>query len=46
MRTFPALTASPNGANVTVKDTKRFADIHGWGYHNSIIMSQMLGPPK
>jgi Cytochrome P460 len=23
-----------NGADVTVKDTKRFADTHGWGYFN------------
>jgi hypothetical protein len=30
MRIFPALTASPNGADVAVKDSKRFADIHGW----------------
>ena len=26
---FPALTASPSGADVTVKDTKRYADTHG-----------------
>jgi hypothetical protein len=23
-----------NGADVTVKDTKRYADTHGWGYYN------------
>jgi hypothetical protein len=28
------LTVSPNGADVTVKDTKRYADTHGWGYYN------------
>jgi hypothetical protein len=31
---FPALTASPSGADVTVKDTKRYADTHGWCYYN------------
>jgi hypothetical protein len=46
MRIFAALTASPDGADVTVEGTKRFSDAHGWGYHNSIIMSQKLRPPK
>jgi DNA-binding transcriptional LysR family regulator len=31
---FPALTASPNAADVIVKDAKRYADTHGWGYYN------------
>jgi Cytochrome P460 len=31
-----------NGADVTVKDTKRYADTHGWGTTISIIMSQKL----
>jgi hypothetical protein len=39
---FPALTASPNGADVTVKDTKRYADTHGWATTISINMSQRL----
>ncbi len=46
MRIFPALTASTNGADVTVKDTKRLANTYGWGYYNSIIMSHTLRPPK
>jgi hypothetical protein len=46
MRILPTLTASPNGANVIVKDTKRFTDSYGCGYYNSIIMSQKLRPPK
>jgi hypothetical protein len=46
MRIFPVVTVSPNGADVTVEDTKRFADTHGWGYYNSIMMSQKLRSPK
>jgi hypothetical protein len=46
MPIFPALTASSDGADVTVKDTRRFADIHEWGYYNSITMRQKLRPPK
>jgi hypothetical protein len=36
---FPGLW---NGADVTVKDSKRYPDTGGWGYYNSIIMSQKL----
>jgi DNA-binding transcriptional LysR family regulator len=32
--TLPALTASPNAADVTVKDAKRYADTHGWRNYN------------
>ena len=35
-----------NGADVTVKDSKRFADTGGWGTSISIITSRRLRPPR
>ena len=34
MRKFPASTVSPNGADVTLEDTKRYADTRAWIYCN------------
>jgi hypothetical protein len=31
---MPAIFTTPNGADVTVQGTKRYADTHGRGYYN------------
>ena len=43
---FPALASSPNGADVTVRGTRRYADTPGGATTISIIVTQKLRPPK